>query len=86
MRRVGVALALLAAGLAAVGIGLPAASAARTPDGGTLKAAIADNPDHLDPGLSYATEGWETLEATGNGLLTFQKASVEKCQVRQCLE
>ncbi len=28
-------------------------------DGGTLKAAIADNPDHLDTGLSYATEGWE---------------------------
>ncbi|HEV7563888.1 MAG TPA: ABC transporter substrate-binding protein, partial [Solirubrobacterales bacterium] len=23
----------------------------------------------------YATEGWETLEATGNGLLTFKKAS-----------
>ena len=56
-------------------IGLSGASAARRSGGGTLKAAIADNPDHLDPGLSYATEGWETLEATGNGLLTFKKAS-----------
>ena len=56
-------------------LGLEGASAARSSGGGTLKAAIADNPDHLDPGLSYATEGWETLEATGNGLLTFKKAS-----------
>ena len=38
------------------------------------KAAIADNPDHLDTGLSYATEGWEILEATGDGLLAFKRA------------
>lgn len=44
-------------------------------NGGTLKAAMGDNPDHLDSGLSYATEGWEILEATGNGLLGFQKTS-----------
>jgi peptide/nickel transport system substrate-binding protein len=76
MRR-GVAAIALAGALAAVAaaaFGSPA-SAARTAGGGTLKAAIADNPDHLDPGLSYATEGWETLEATGNGLLTFKKAA-----------
>jgi peptide/nickel transport system substrate-binding protein len=77
MRRVlgYLSLAALIAGVVAATFGLSGASAARDAGGGTLKAAIADNPDHLDPGLSYATEGWETLEATGNGLLTFQKAS-----------
>ncbi len=70
-----VATAGLAAALSVATLGLPGASAARKASGGTLKAAIADNPDHLDTGLSYATEGWETLEATGNGLLTFRKAS-----------
>jgi peptide/nickel transport system substrate-binding protein len=44
-------------------------------NGGTLTAAIPDNPDHLDPGLSYATEGWEILEATGDGLLRFKPTS-----------
>src|SRR5207302_13779 len=44
-------------------------------NGGTLHAAIADNPDHLDTGLSYATEGWEILEATGDGLLGFRKTA-----------
>ncbi len=78
MRR---ALALVAtAGLAAAVAVATVRPAGSTPprarqSGGTLKAAIADNPDHLDTGLSYATEGWETLEATGNGLLTFRKAS-----------
>lgn len=41
--------------------------------GGTLQAGINDNPDHLDPGLSYTSEGWEILEATNNGLLTLKK-------------
>jgi peptide/nickel transport system substrate-binding protein len=44
-------------------------------NGGTLRAGIPDNPDHLDTGISYAVEGWELLEATNNGLLTFKKAS-----------
>ncbi|HUZ83439.1 MAG TPA: ABC transporter substrate-binding protein [Gaiellales bacterium] len=44
-------------------------------NGGTLRAGIPSNPDHLDTGISYAVEGWEILEATGNGLLTFRKAS-----------
>src|ERR1700733_6327760 len=44
-------------------------------NGGTLRAGIPDDPDHLDPGISYAVEGWELLEATNNGLLTFKKAS-----------
>lgn len=44
-------------------------------NGGTLKAGIPSNPDHLDPGLSYTNEGWEILEATNNGLLTFKKAA-----------
>ncbi len=44
-------------------------------NGGTLRAGIPDNPDHLDPGLSYTNEGWEILEATNNGLLTFKKAA-----------
>jgi peptide/nickel transport system substrate-binding protein len=44
-------------------------------NGGTLRAAIPSNPDHLDTGLSYATEGWEILEATGDGLLGYRKTS-----------
>ena len=44
-------------------------------DGGTLEGGIPDNPDHLDTGISYAVEGWEILEATNNGLLTFRKAA-----------
>lgn len=44
-------------------------------NGGTLQAGIPSNPDHLDTGISYAVEGWEILEATDNGLLTFKKAS-----------
>ncbi|MEP6641852.1 MAG: hypothetical protein ABJB93_08090, partial [Gaiellales bacterium] len=36
-------------------------------NGGTLRAGIPDNPDYLDPGLSYTNEGWEILEATNNG-------------------
>jgi peptide/nickel transport system substrate-binding protein len=67
------ACAALAIGTAATATG--ATRSGRAQGGGTLQAAIADNPDHLDPGLSYATEGWETLEATGNGLLTFRKAA-----------
>ncbi len=43
-------------------------------NGGVLKAGIPGNPDHLDPALSYTNEGWEILEATNNGLLTFKKA------------
>jgi peptide/nickel transport system substrate-binding protein len=43
--------------------------------GGTLRAGIPSTPDHLDPALSYTNEGWEILEATGNGLLTFKKAA-----------
>ncbi len=42
-------------------------------NGGILQAGIPDNPDHLDPALSYTNEGWEILEATNNGLLTFKK-------------
>ena len=44
-------------------------------NGGILRAGIPGNPDHLDPALSYTNEGWEILEATNNGLLTFRKAS-----------
>ena len=43
-------------------------SASGTPvNGGMLRAGIPDNPDHLDPALSYTNEGWEILEATNNG-------------------
>jgi len=73
---------LLAAGLMlAAGCGSSSSSAgssspAGSPvNGGTLLAGIPSNPDHLDPGISYAVEGWEILEATDNGLLTFKKAS-----------
>ena len=51
-----------------------AGSAGAPVDGGTLRGAIPDNPDHLDTGISFAVEGWELLEATNNGLLTFKKA------------
>ncbi len=44
-------------------------------DGGTLRGAMPDNPDYLDTGLSYATSGWEILEATGDGLLRFKAAA-----------
>jgi peptide/nickel transport system substrate-binding protein len=50
-------------------------SAAGVVNGGILQAGIPGNPDHLDPALSYTNEGWEILEATNNGLLTFKKAS-----------
>jgi peptide/nickel transport system substrate-binding protein len=43
--------------------------------GGTLQAGMASDPDHLDPALSYTNEGWEILEATSDGLLTFKKAA-----------
>ena len=67
--------------LAALALAAPASSLARSTDsstpvnGGTLMAAMPDNPDHLDPGLSYTNEGWEMLEMTNNGLLTFKKAA-----------
>ena len=44
-------------------------------NGGTLRAGIADNPDHLDTGLSYTNQGWEILEATNDGLVAFKRAS-----------
>ncbi|MDX6524024.1 MAG: peptide/nickel transport system substrate-binding protein [Gaiellales bacterium] len=50
-------------------------SAAGVINGGILQAGIPGNPDHLDPALSYTNEGWEILEATNNGLLTFKKAA-----------
>jgi peptide/nickel transport system substrate-binding protein len=69
----GLTTALLAAVLAGAA---PAGAANNAPvNGGTLHAGIADNPDHLDTGLSYATEGWEILESTGDGLLAFRRAS-----------
>ncbi len=44
-------------------------------NGGTLLAGIPANPDHLDGALSATTEGWEILEATNDGLLTFRRAA-----------
>jgi peptide/nickel transport system substrate-binding protein len=55
--------------------GTSAQSRSDARNGGTLRAGIPGNPDHLDPALSYTNEGWEILEATNNGLLTFEKAS-----------
>ncbi len=43
--------------------------------GGTLLAGIPSNPDHLDAALSATTEGWEILEATNDGLMTFRRAA-----------
>ena len=82
MRRSGGALALLAAIVLAAGCGgsggvrRGGGSGSGPPvNGGTLRAGIPDNPDYLDPGLSYTNEGWEILEATNNGLVTFKKAA-----------
>ena len=50
-------------------------SSGKPVSGGILRAGIPDNPDHLDPALSYTNEGWEILEANNNGLLTFKKAA-----------
>ncbi|HEX5195561.1 MAG TPA: ABC transporter substrate-binding protein [Solirubrobacteraceae bacterium] len=69
------AIALVACGGSSAGSGggqSSTASAGQPVNGGTLTAAIPANPDHLDPGLSYATEGWELLEATNDGLLRFK--------------
>ncbi|MGH2889376.1 MAG: ABC transporter substrate-binding protein [Solirubrobacteraceae bacterium] len=44
-------------------------------NGGTLQAGMVADPDHLDTALSYTNEGWEILEATNDGLLTFKKAA-----------
>jgi peptide/nickel transport system substrate-binding protein len=81
VRRRAFVLTLAAAALAAgCGSGssasTPSGGASGTPvNGGILEAGIPGNPDHLDPGLSYTNEGWEILEATNNGLLTFKKAA-----------
>ena len=66
-----VLIALVVAGVAS----LAAASASPTSGGGVLRAAIADNPDHLDTGIGFAVEGWELTEATNNGLVKFKNAA-----------
>jgi peptide/nickel transport system substrate-binding protein len=43
-------------------------------NGGTLRAGIPSNPDHLDAALSATTEGWEILQATNDGLMAFKRA------------
>jgi peptide/nickel transport system substrate-binding protein len=44
-------------------------------NGGTLRAAMVSDPDHLDPALAYTTETWEMLASTNDGLVTFKRAS-----------
>ena len=65
------ALAVAVAALA----GTTSRSTPAATNGGTLRAGIPTDPDHLDPGLTYTNEGWEIVEATNNGLLTFEKAA-----------
>jgi peptide/nickel transport system substrate-binding protein len=77
MRRILISFALLLLAASAgcgSGSSSSAGSAGAPVNGGTLRGAIPDNPDHLDTGISFAVEGWELLEATNNGLLTFKKA------------
>ena len=69
------AIAAAAAGCGGSGSGGSSGAAGGVQNGGVLQAGIPDDPDHLDTGISYAVEGWELLEATNNGLLTFKKAS-----------
>ena len=77
MRRILISVAVLLLAVSAgcgSGSASSAGSAGAPVNGGTLRGAIPDNPDHLDSGISFAVEGWELLEATNNGLLTFKKA------------
>ena len=77
MRRILISVAVLLLAVSAgcgSGSSSSAGSAGAPVNGGTLAGAIPDNPDHLDTGISFAVEGWELLEATNNGLLTFKKA------------
>jgi peptide/nickel transport system substrate-binding protein len=77
MRRILTSVAVLALALAAgcgSGNSSSGGSGGAPVDGGVLRGGIPDNPDHLDTGISFAVEGWELLEATNNGLLTFKKA------------
>jgi peptide/nickel transport system substrate-binding protein len=77
MRRILISVPLLLLAMSAgcgSGSSGSAGSAGAPVNGGTLRGAIPDNPDHLDTGISFAVEGWELLEATNNGLLTFKKA------------
>ena len=77
MRRILITVAVLLLAVSAgcgSGSSSSAGSAGAPVNGGTLRGAIPDNPDHLDSGISFAVEGWELLEATNNGLLTFKKA------------
>jgi peptide/nickel transport system substrate-binding protein len=77
MRRILISVPLLLLAVSAgcgSGSSSSAGSAGAPVNGGTLQGAIPDNPDHLDTGISFAVEGWELLEATNNGLLTFKKA------------
>jgi peptide/nickel transport system substrate-binding protein len=77
MRRILTSVAVLALALAAgcgSGNSSSGGSGGTPVDGGVLRGGIPDNPDHLDTGISFAVEGWELLEATNNGLLTFKKA------------
>jgi peptide/nickel transport system substrate-binding protein len=69
------ATALLAAGCGSGSSASGSGDTGAPVNGGILRAAIPGNPDHLDPALSDTNEGWEILEATNNGLLTFKKAS-----------
>ena len=41
--------------------------------GGTIKVAHASFPDYLDPGLSYTVDGWEALNLTLTGLVTYKR-------------
>src|SRR6266480_51100 len=73
------ALALVAVAAVVAGCGSSSggssSGAGAIQNGGVLRAGIPDDPDHLDTGISYAVEGWELVEATNNGLLTFRKAA-----------
>ena len=74
MKRIAFAIALAAAALATV-VAASAGTSTTHAGGGVLRGAMPDNPDYLDTGLSYATSGWQILEATGAGLLGFKRAS-----------
>jgi peptide/nickel transport system substrate-binding protein len=68
--------AMAAAGACGGGsAGAPGSGGGAPVNGGTLLAGIPSNPDHLDAALSATTEGWEILEATNDGLMTFRRAA-----------
>jgi peptide/nickel transport system substrate-binding protein len=69
------ALLVAAAGCGGGSAGSSAAGGGKPVNGGTLQAGIPANPDSLDAAFSATSESWEMLEATNDGLVTFERTA-----------